>query len=242
MDKLEIREKLWGGIFGTIAIFAAVAEMFVCGVNLSSVFGMIKDVFGTLVVVLVMVTVAKTIMPKKETLTFEDKLSNTLNHWVDAHSNMVVKTSKMPQGHENDFGISMTTDINRFYNTEKLKSDNGNGVGRFLRITHIDKETYKNNNVKLEFFINAQTYSLADNPAESAVDELFQVATRLSSYIRSVIDGIECGELRKVDARTVIIPITFKEAIVSDSGDRIDFLLNVINRMYEAMLVSARRR
>ena len=242
MDNIDIKEKIWGGIFGVIAIIAAIAEMFVNGVNAASICGMVKDVFGTLVVVIVMVAVAKLVAPKKQPMTFEDKMTAALNQWIADHSNMIVKTSKMPQNHENDFGMSMTTDINRFYNTEKLKSDTGKGVGRFLRITQIDRDIYASNNVQLEFFINAQTYCSADISPEDAISELLQVGKNLSSYIIGAGDGIEHGEPKKADARTVIIPISFKQSIVSDGEDKIDLLINVIDRMYEAMLVSARRK
>ena len=242
MDKIDIQEKIWGGIFGVVAIIAAIAEMFANGVDFASICGMIKDVSGTLVVVIVMVAVAKLIAPKKHTVTFEEKLTGALDQWITDHSNMIVRTSKMPQGHENDYGMSMTTDITRFYNTEKLKSDTGKSVGRFLRITQISKDIYASNNVKLEFFVNAQTYCSADSAPEAAIEELLQVGRNLSSYIIGAVDGIEHGEPRKIDPRTAIIPISFKEPIVSDSEDRIDLLINVIDRMYEAMLVSARRK
>ena len=242
MDKLDIKEKIWGGIFGVVAIIAAIAEMFVNGLDFASICGMIKDVSGTLVVVIVMVAVVKLMTPKKQAVTFEDKLTGELDQWITDHSNMIVRTSEMPQDHENDYGMSMTTDITRFYNTEKLKSDTGKGVGRFLRITQINKDIYASNNVRLEFFINAQTYCSVDATAEAAIEELLQVGRSLSSYIVGAIDGIEHGEPRKVDPRTVMIPISFKDPIVSDSEDHTDLLINVIDRMYEAMLVSARRK
>ena len=50
-----------------------------------------------------------------------------------------------------------------------------------------------------------------------------------------------CGVIR-VSYVDDIIPISFKDAIVTESEDRIDLLINVIDRMYEAMLVSARRK
>lgn len=242
MDKLDIQEKIWGGILGMIAIIAAIAEMFANGLNFASICGMIKDVSGTLVVVIVMVAVAKLITPNKQSVTFEEKLTGELDQWIADHSNMIVRTSRMSQGHENDYGMSMTTDITRFYNTEKLKSDTGRSVGRFLRITQINKDIYARNDVKMEFFVNAQTYCSADAASEAAIEELLRVGRNLSSYIIGAIDRIEHGEPRKVDPRTVVIPISFKEPIVSDSEDHIDLLINVIDRMYEAMLVSARRK
>lgn len=242
MDKLDLKEKIWSGVFGIVAIVAAIAEMIAGGVNTASFFGMIKDVAGTLVVVIVMVAVAKLIAPKKQTVSFEEKMNEALNQWVDDHSNMIVKTSKMPQGHENDYGMSMTTDITRFYNTEKLKSDTGKNVGRFLRITQIDRAIYSKNEANLEFFINTQTYCSADSSPEETINELLDVGKTLSSYIVGVVDGIEHGEPRKVDARTVVIPISFKEPIITQDNENISLVINLIDRMYEAMLVSARRK
>lgn len=44
-------EKFWGGIFGLIAIAAAILSTVLGDINASSIFGCIKDVFGTLVAV-----------------------------------------------------------------------------------------------------------------------------------------------------------------------------------------------
>ncbi len=65
MEKMDFKEKFWGGIFGVIAIVAAFAEMFVNGISAESITGAIKDVSGTLVVVVLFVAVIRKIMPKK---------------------------------------------------------------------------------------------------------------------------------------------------------------------------------
>ena len=57
MDKLDLQEKIWGGVFGIIAILAAIAELITGGISAASVFGTIKDVSGTLVVVVVLALV-----------------------------------------------------------------------------------------------------------------------------------------------------------------------------------------
>lgn len=97
MDNIDIKEKIWGGIFGVIAIIAAIAEMFVNGVNAASICGMVKDVFGTLVVVIVMVAVAKLVAPKKQPMTFEDKMTAALNQWIADHSNMMANCNSKLQ-------------------------------------------------------------------------------------------------------------------------------------------------
>ncbi len=229
-------ETFVGGAFGVVAIIAAIVE-YSLGDN-GAIAGMFKDIFGTLVVVVLLFAA----MPKKTKANFEEKLTSELESWINSHSNMIVKTSKMPQGHENDFGMSMTTDINRFYETAKLTSDAGKGVGRFLRITQINRELYAANNVKLEFFVNAQTYCSPDATPEEATKELLQVGENLSKYIVGVVRGVNHEKPHKLDARTVAIPLSFNEPIVTESGSNTDLLINVIDRMYEAMLVSARRK
>ena len=59
MDKMEFQEKFLGGIFGIIAIIAAIAEAITNGISLSTVFAAIKDVSGTLIVVVLLVTFIK---------------------------------------------------------------------------------------------------------------------------------------------------------------------------------------
>lgn len=242
MDKLDIKEKIWGGIFGVVAIIAAIIEMFANGLDFASICGMVKDVSGTLVVVIVMAAVVKLMAPQKQTVTFEEKLTGELNQWIEDHSNMIVRTSKMRQGHENDFGMSMTTDISRFYNTAKLRSDGGGGVGRFLRLTQIDEKKYAENKVTLEFFLNTQTYCSPDLDLEDKMKELMDVGEALTKYIMGAVPGVKTEKPKKVDEKTVVLPITFAEPIVFENKDRIDMLINVIDRMYEAMLVSARRK
>lgn len=154
---------------------------------------------------------------------------------------MIVKSSKMPRGHENDFGMSMTTDINRFYNTEMLKSDTSVGGGRFLRITQIDKDIYEKNEVKLEFFINAQTYCISSE-TEEILKELMEISAKLIQYIQGIMEGICVGNVHKEGDRTVVIPIMFKSPIITEEKENIDLVINLIDRMYEAMLVSARRK
>ena len=241
MDKLELQEKIWGGIFGVIAILAAIAELIAGGISAASVFGTIKDISGTLVVVVVMVAVAKLIAPKKQAKSFEERMDDALNEWIQEHSNMIVRTSKMPKEHLNDFGMSMTTDITRFFNTETLKSDSSNSVGRFLRITEIDKKKYSASGVHVDFFLNAQTYCASSDPTE-IMHELEQLSKNLSLYIIGVVDGITVGDCRKEGDRTVLVPVEFTEPLVTENEERIDAVINLIDRMYEAMLVAARRR
>lgn len=240
IDKIGL-ETFWGGIFAVITAAAIITEVAMANFEPAAIAGGVKDLFGTLITIVMLLVAVRALKPKKQATSFEERMNDALNGWLENHSNMIVKTSKLPQGHENDFGMSMTTDVNRFYNSELLKSDGGKGVGRFFRITKIDRKTYESNDVQVIFFLNSQTYCVS-NESNDKLTELMTVASNLSMYIQGVIDGINVGAVRKDNTDTVMIPISFKEPIVTDEREDIDKVINLIDRMYEAMLVSARRK
>lgn len=240
IDKIGL-ETFWGGIFALITAAAIITEVAMANFELAAIAGGVKDLFGTLITIVMLLVAVRALKPKKQATSFEERMNDALNGWLENHSNMIVKTSKLPQGHENDFGMSMTTDVNRFYNSELLKSDGGKGVGRFFRITKIDRKTYESNDVQVIFFLNSQTYCVS-NESNDKLTELMTVASNLSMYIQGVVDGINVGAVRKDNNDTVMIPISFKEPIVTDEREDIDKVINLIDRMYEAMLVSARRK
>lgn len=240
IDKIGL-ETFWGGIFALITAAAIITEVAMANFEPAAIAGGVKDLFGTLITIVMLLVAVRALKPKKQATSFEERMNNALNGWLEKHSNMIVKTSTLPQGHENDFGMSMTTDVNRFYNSEILKSDGGKGVGRFFRITQIDRKIYESKDVQVLFFLNSQTYCVS-NESNDKLTELMTVASNLSMYIQGVVDGINVGAVHKVDNGTVMIPITFKEPIVTDEREDIDKVINLIDRMYEAMLVSARRK
>lgn len=240
IDKIGL-ETFWGGIFALITAAAIITEVAMANFEPAAIAGGVKDLFGTLITIVMLLVAVRALKPKKQATSFEERMNNALNGWLEKHSNMIVKTSTLPQGHENDFGMSMTTDVNRFYNSEILKSDGGKGVGRFFRITQIDRKIYESKDVQVIFFLNSQTYCVS-NESNDKLTELMSVASNLSMYIQGVVDGINVGAVHKVDNGTVMIPITFKEPIVTDEREDIDKVINLIDRMYEAMLVSARRK
>lgn len=61
----DILEKVGGGVLGVIAIGGAIAEMIFSGVEPVTIAGCIKDVAGTLIVVMVLIAALKRIWPKQ---------------------------------------------------------------------------------------------------------------------------------------------------------------------------------
>lgn len=90
MDKLDRDEKLWGGIFGIIAILAAIAEMFINGVDAASVASAIKDISGTLVVVVLLVAFLRNLPRRPKDIA--DLLEKKVEQWGDDNIPLIFKT------------------------------------------------------------------------------------------------------------------------------------------------------
>lgn len=58
-------ETLWGGIFGGVAIIAAILSLVLGEINASTIAGCVKDIAGTLIVVIVLFVAIKQLLPKK---------------------------------------------------------------------------------------------------------------------------------------------------------------------------------
>ena len=89
MDNMDRDEKVWGGVFGIIAIIAAIAEAFINGVDATSIVGAIKDVSGTLVVVVLLIAFIKS-MPKKPK-NFRDIFEKEMNDIERSYAPLIVK-------------------------------------------------------------------------------------------------------------------------------------------------------
>ena len=90
MDKIDRDEKLWGGIFGIVAIVAAIAEMFINGIDAASIIGAIKDISGTLVVVVLLVAFVKSLPKKPKNL--PEILEQSVEDWGCDNAPLIFKT------------------------------------------------------------------------------------------------------------------------------------------------------
>lgn len=235
MDKLDMQEKIWGGIFGLVAILAAIAEMLANGISASSVFGMIKDVAGTLVVVVVMVAVARLLVTKKTSRSFEERLQTALEDWKNTNSNMIVKNDAM-DGKSKDataapfYGLGIKTDMNDFYNDVSMSTR----AGWFVRLPVIKKENYNHGNIEIKFHLNSETFfgrgrNLSDDELNIEFDKLSKM---FSQFINRRFAGF-ADAAGKNDSIKVII----RNSIVNDED--IALLIDLINTTYTAYLVSS---
>lgn len=152
MGDLDLKEKLWGGIFGVLAIIAAIGEMFANGISLGSVLSAVKDVSGTLVVVVLFIAVVKSLIPVKNSMSFTEKLESGLDKWREANNNMIVKAEDS-DGSKDKYGLSMKPDMNAFYGAK------GKGKpGVFVRMPALNSNDWTKENIEMEFWLNRGTF------------------------------------------------------------------------------------
>lgn len=83
--EFDALEKVGGGVFGVIAIGGAIAEMVYNGLNAASIAGCIKDVAGTLIVVMILIAALRRILPKHGfDEVFEDEMKNVVERYKPA--------------------------------------------------------------------------------------------------------------------------------------------------------------
>lgn len=77
-------EKIGGGILGAVAIVAAILEMVFNGISAATVTAAIKDVSGTLIVVMVLLVALKNLFPKKQhgfTNVFQEEMKTIIEKY-----------------------------------------------------------------------------------------------------------------------------------------------------------------
>ena len=142
MDKFDLEEKILGGIFGVISIVATVIELCANGFSTATIFGAVKDIFGTLIVVVLFVAVMKALKPKKAK-NFRDLLNASMEK-VEANyaplirkanakeSDTEAKTKKL----ENTIRYEIGSNINALFE---------GGCGSYIRFFDIDAHTPRQN-------------------------------------------------------------------------------------------------
>lgn len=227
MDRNDFIEKILGGIFAIIAVGAAVAELFVNGVSTATIVACIKDVFGTLAVVVLFFAVMKNILPRWK---FDDKLRGALEEWQENNSNMIVRKPEHDNGEggKTFYSLDMKTEVADFYNTESHKK-----TGLFVRMPVIEKNNYQNS-FEISFSMNKGTF-FGDIPeSELTTDNYKTIANRFTELINAKYQGIAIARFKSPKT----IDVTFSNGLHAKSD--IDTYIDVINTMYTAYLVSAR--
>ena len=227
------KEVLWGGIFGLIAIMAILAEMCLSGISAVSIAAAIKDIAGTIIAVMVFVVAAKHILKQmREMKSFEGLLQKALDNWQDDHKNMIVRKEQYDYEKTGEaatcYSLGLKTNISDFYNLTA-----SNNTGWFLRMPLIKKENYVNGNVVLRFHLNKGTFF---EGKEMSKEELTVGFNRLNALFIGFMQA-SFGDLINAQGKNQDITVTITKPICT--AEDIDFLISIINSMYNAYLVAA---
>lgn len=81
----------------------------------------IKDIFGTLVVVVLLFAA----MPTRKKFNLEEKLGNALDDWAEANSNMIVRNDAMDGKSKNNakaswYGMGMKTTTRKIFGSTSI--------------------------------------------------------------------------------------------------------------------------
>lgn len=228
MDPLDLKEKIWGGIFGVIAILAALGEMIANGISAVTVLGAVKDISGTLVVVVLLIMVVKSLLPEKYEKTFSERMESAINQWRENNDNLIVKDERS-DGTPNQYGLSMQTDMNAFYD----KSGNGK-VGVFFRMPAFHLDVWEKGGINIEFWLNRGTFfqGRTDLTDEQKDSQLTLLRNKFEKYI-----ALKYPDFCTVSSTGNKININIKQPIQTE--EEIKTLIELINSMYQAYLVSA---
>lgn len=115
MEKIGY-ETFWGGIFGMIAIVAAIISTILGGIDGSSIWGCIKDVAGTLITAMVLFVAIKQFFPKKPT-DFKPAMEEELKNIINKYAPLIIHSEKQEHPYRYEIASNVIDAI--FKNTPK---------------------------------------------------------------------------------------------------------------------------
>jgi hypothetical protein len=226
MKKIGI-ETLWGGLFGIIAITAALVEMASNGLMSGSVAGAIKDISGTMVTVMVLLFAVRNLLPRKEKLSLEDKLKSALTAWEKSNSTLIVKSA---DDINDKYGFNMRTDVRDFYRAVPLTKN----AGWFVRLPAIQSSNYEKNEIQIDFHLNKGTFF---DGIPLSPDELNHNFDQLNGLFCDFINK-KYSSFLSASGEKANITVKTNQPIQTDAD--IHLLVDVLNSMLQAYLVSAK--
>ena len=190
-------EKFWGGIFALIAIAAAILSTVFGDINASSIFGCIKDVFGTLVAVALLWAMFKKKRKGDFGGTFNNKmqqLSEKYDPLLSPPENLKLDESKEP--------IHI-----RYYlasNLDAIFTFNPGGMNRFLEF-YRDKE---GTNSKIIFWVQKSNFK------EKEADRTKETAIHIFNALKSGFKDIADFSFQE-HTKQITISVDFKEPLIN---------------------------
>ena len=183
MKKLGI-ETIFGGVFGIIAIVAAYLELQANEFTTSAIFGCVKDVSGTIVVVMVFLFAVRSFIPKKLTgfqETFDSEIINVENKYFPIIKKAELDDSKSKNSN-NLIRYELSTDLDSFFNEN---------IGAYKRVFEFKKGTIN----RVDFFVSKSVFK--GRSEESFADEQNAISHSFKNRIEknfSTIKNVEITE------------------------------------------------
>ena len=224
-------ETAFGGLFGIVAIIAIVVQMIMDGMTSSAVLSGVKDIASTIVIVMVFIVGIKNVV-KNYPKNFNDKLTAAIDKWVEENSNMIVRNPEHDTIHRGQeatrFSLDLKTEVKDFYNSVGITKN----TGLFLRMPMLKEENYAESEISLNFYLNKGTFFSNRSKDADLTADYQQLIEMFCGLVNKKYSGF-------VDAAGKQQMITVNITKPIKTNDDIDDLIDVINTMYTAYLVSA---
>lgn len=187
-EKIEF-ETLWSGILGVVAVIAAVVEMILSGVNAVSIAGTVKDIAGTLAVIMVLLVAIKQLV-HKEPKNFDEVFSSEME---------IVSKKYFPLLQKQDNGK------HRYFMASKLSAINDNTPGAYHKFFDFTKATELEVSISKTVFVGV-----------GGSDELFMALKGkiVSNFERKCA---HFGIISKCESSAAGMKIYFTEALSTNS-------------------------
>jgi len=161
-NKKDFIEQILGGIFGVVAVIAAICEMCANGISTASILGCIKDVFGTLTIIILFFAIVKDRIPSGS---FRQKFEKSME-LVEKNYQPLIK-KYVPSENEKESFVEKNKKVIRYDildNIENLFSHAGTGSSRVF-------EMEADHPSKITFFVRAKFFG-RDADLEAIADSI----------------------------------------------------------------------
>lgn len=207
-------EKVFGGIFGVIAVVAAIIEMFLGGASIESVVAGIKDVAGTLVVVILLLAFIKSHKKVKDIRVAIEQGMENLEEDYSPLVREAVATENSGEQKQNK--------LKRVIRYE-IASDIGVLFGKESKVYAPFFDIDSENPTKVEFYIRRKFFSdTAENPFDAE-----KIYNHIEKYMTKRHEGYEITFSR--DSSGGKVNITFPSPLKYEKD--IKELLEIVDDM-----------
>ena len=187
-DKIEF-ETLWSGILGIVAVIAAIVEMVLGGIDAVSIAAAVKDIAGTLAVIMVLLVAIKQLV-HKEPKNFDETFTAEME---------IVSNKYAPLLQKQDGGK------HRYFMASKLSAINDNTPGAYHKFFDLTKENELEVSISKTVFVGV-----------GGSEELFSATKgKIVSNIQSKCKHFSIVE--KCESSTAGVKIIFAEALTTAS-------------------------